>query len=138
VTEITLSADGERAMREANGFCWRANVAIVAPEHLLAGALLVLAEGGTPGLPDADTLREALLMVVGSGDTPLDTQVMYGSAAREAMNATARAVREAGEAVIDARVIALGTIDSGEVSPGFYTALHTTKAALRTILSAPQ
>ena len=34
--EITMSEDGARAMQEAENLCWRANVAILSAEHLLA------------------------------------------------------------------------------------------------------
>ena len=43
---VDLSEDGKRALREAENFCWAANIAIVTPEHLLAGALKGLLQSG--------------------------------------------------------------------------------------------
>ena len=126
-----LSEDGEHALREAQQFCWKSNIAIVSAEHLLCGALLAMVNGGAQGLPAEDALAAALLVVQGRGDTPLTTNVMYGSAARDAINRTAGMVREAGGARIDARTLALGTIDSGEVNPMLYSELGVAKADLR-------
>lgn len=135
MAEITLGDDGARALQEAESFCWQANIGIVAPEHLLAGALAVLGAAGLAGMPTPEALKSALLDVQGAGDTPLTQQVMFGSAARAAMTLTARAVAEAGGSVIDARVLALGAIASDEVMPSFYAALGTTKEALVEALS---
>jgi hypothetical protein len=132
--EITISPDGARALREAQNFCWRANVAIVAAEHLLAGALLVVSQGGNEAVPPLAALESALMLSQGAGAAALDSQVMFGSSAREAMNVTARAVRERGGRLIDAATIAAGTIDSGEVSPMFYTSLGITREGLRAAL----
>ena len=133
--EITLSPDGERALTEAQDFCARMNVAIVAPEHLLAGALVVLGEGGFEGVPSPDALERALLAAQGSGSEPLTTNVMFGSAARQAINFTAGGVRRAGLAQITAASLAAGTIASGEVGPMFFDALATTREALMQALS---
>ena len=129
--EVTLSEDANRALQEAQNFCFRANVAIVAADHLLAGALAVLADGGDTAVPTRAALEAALMLTQASGDAALTNQVMYGSSARDAINDTARRLREVGGSVIDARTIALGTIDSGEVNPMFYGSLGIAKAALR-------
>src|SRR5206468_1482283 len=84
VSEIALTADGERALKEAENFCWRTNVAIVAPEHLLAGALLVLGIAGHPGAPSAEQLEAAVLASQGHGSEELSNSVMFGSGARMA------------------------------------------------------
>jgi hypothetical protein len=133
--EIRLTQDGERVLREAQNFCGRANVAIVAAEHLLAGALAVLSEAGNRAIPGRDTVESALMLSQGTADAH-GNQVMFGSAARDAMNAIAGNVRAAGGSTIDALTIALGTIDSGEVNPMFYSSLGVAKADLRVALSA--
>ncbi|MBI2765969.1 MAG: hypothetical protein HYX53_08680 [Chloroflexi bacterium] len=134
MAEVSLTEEGGRVLREAEQFCWRTNVAIVAPEHLLAGALLVLSQAGRPGLPPPETLEAALLDAQGSGDTELTSNVMFGSAAREAINGTALAVRQAGGTLIDARILAMGVIASGEVTPMFFGALGTTRQELMAAL----
>ncbi|MBI5947850.1 MAG: hypothetical protein HY875_06920 [Chloroflexi bacterium] len=128
--EITLGPDGERALREAERFCWEANVAILAAEHLLAGALLVLHRGGDAALPGEAALKAALLATLGRGDETLTDNVMWGSAARQALNTTARLLAESGKTVIGAREVAAGVIASGEAGPMFFSALGTTKADL--------
>lgn len=132
--EVTLTSDGERVLREAQLFCARSNVAIVAAEHLLAGALLVLSEGGHAGVPAKDALDAALMLTQGSAEAH-GNQVMFGSAARDAINETARRLREAGGAQLDALALALGVIDSGEVNPMFYGSLGVTRAELRAALT---
>ena len=132
--EITISDDGARALREAKNYCWRSNVAIVAPEHLLAGALLVLGSSGVTGIPEVAALNEAVLAVHGSGSEPLQDNIRFGSAAREALNAMAVQLQEAGGTVVDARTIARGVIESGEVNPMFYSALAVTRQELLAIL----
>lgn len=136
MAEMQLAPDGERVLREAERMCYATNVAITAPEHLLAAALAVLNADGAKGLPAQDSLESGVLSIHGMSDEPLSGQVMWGSAAREALNATARAVAEAGQNVIDARRLALGLMDSGEVNPMFYGAMGTTKGAIRTALGA--
>ncbi|GAB4324644.1 MAG: hypothetical protein Kow0010_06720 [Dehalococcoidia bacterium] len=131
MTELRLTADGERALREAENFCWHMNVAIEAPEHLLAGALVVLAEEGWTSLPPRESIEAALEMIVGRGSAGLTDNVMPGPAARVALNHAVRAVREAGHTTIDARAIAVGVIDSGELHPMFAGALGTTSDELR-------
>jgi len=130
MAEIGLTADGERALAEAQAYCQRTNVAIVAPEHLLAGALRVLGDGGADGLPATDELDAAVLASQGSSEDRLDANVMFGSAAREAINFTAAGVGRAGATEITAALIAAGTIASGEVGPMFYGALGLTKEEL--------
>ena len=130
MAEIGLTADGERALAEAQAYCQRTNVAIVAPEHLVAGALRVLGDGGAGGLPSPDELDAAVLASQGSSEDRLDANVMFGSAAREAINFTAAGVGRAGGTDISAALIAAGTIASGEVGPMFYGALGLTKEEL--------
>jgi hypothetical protein len=133
--EIKLSADGERALAEAQSFCARRDVAIVAPEHVLAGALMVLGAGGFDGVPGADALEAALLSAQGCGSEPLATNVMFGSAAREAISFTAAGVRSAGQTQITAATLAAGVIASGEVGPMFFAALNTTRDGLMATLA---
>ena len=136
--EVTMGADGARALQEAETFCWRMNVAIVAPEHLLAGCLKVLNATGVTGLPTDDGIESALLLAQGMSDETLNQNVMFGSAARDAVNFTARLVREAGGGELDARTLAYGIIQSGELGPMLYSALGTTKAELLAALTADQ
>ena len=136
VAEIRLSDDGNRALAEAQSFCRRANVAIVSAEHLLAGALLVLSESGAEGIPDRTALEAALMLAQGAGSDAFSERVMFGSAAREAINSTAGTVRQGGGSIIGPRELALGTVDSGNVSPMFFTALGMARERLRTALSA--
>ena len=130
MAEVSLSKDAERAMQEAETFCSRSNVGIVAPEHLLAGCLVVLNASGFPGLPDDERLGEALLLAQGMSEDALTQNVMFGSAAREALSYTAALVRQAGGGEIDALTLAYGVIQSGEVGPMFFSALGTAKADL--------
>ena len=135
MAEIRLTADGERALRESEKLCFATNVAIQAPEHLLAAALIVLAEDGAAGMPARESLEAGVLSIHGRGDETLNTQVMWGSAVREALNMTAASVASAGGTDIDARTIALGLIESGEVNPMFYASAGTSKDALRSALT---
>jgi hypothetical protein len=130
MSEVTPSPDGERTLREAQNLCYRTNVAIVAPEHVLAGALLVLSQTGAEALPDTATIESAIVMSQGQGSERISESVLFGSAARAAINGTAGAIREAGGTQITALLLAVGTIESGEVNPMFYSALVTTKAEL--------
>jgi hypothetical protein len=123
-------------LKEAENYCWRTNVAIVAPEHLLAGALLVLATAGHPGVPSAEQLEAAVVASQGSGSEELNSNVMFGSGARMALNYVVAGVRQAGGTEVNALLMAAGTIDSGEVNPMFYSALGTTRAALLEALAA--
>jgi hypothetical protein len=132
--EIRLDESGARALREAQDLCFRANVAIVGAEHLLAGCLVVLAESGSTDVPGRAELQAALDLSQGSGAAAISEQVMFGSAAREAINDTAGAVRQAGGTTIGARELAIGTVVSGHVSPMFYASLGMTKDALRSAL----
>ena len=122
-------------MQEAENFCWRSNVGIVAPEHLLAGCLVVLDAGGFPGLPSDERLVEAVLRAQGMSEDALTQNVMFGSAARDAINFTARLVREAGGGEIDPLTLAYGVIQSGEVGPMFFSALGVGKAELVGVLT---
>jgi hypothetical protein len=134
--DVTLSEQSARALKEAENFCWRSNVGIVAPEHLLAGCLVVLNAAGFPGLPGDELLAAALLMAQGMSEDALTQNVMFGSAARDAINFTARLVREAGGGEIDPLTLAYGVIQSGELGPMFFSALGTTKAELLAALAA--
>lgn len=134
--EVSLSESGARALREAENFCWRMNVGIVAPEHLLAGCLKVLNDEGVTGLPDDSALESALLMAQGMSEDELTQNVMFGSAAREAVNFTAGLVRQAGGGEIDPRTLAYGVLQSGELGPMFFMALGTTKQDMLAALGA--
>lgn len=136
--EVTLSEDAGRALREAENFCWRMNVGIVAPEHLLAGCLKVLNIAGAAGLPADEALEAALLMAQGMSEDKLTQNVMFGSAARDAVNFTARLVREAGGGEINTLTLAYGLIESGELGPMFFSALGTTKAEMVEALAGSQ
>ncbi|MCC6386862.1 MAG: hypothetical protein IT302_05720 [Dehalococcoidia bacterium] len=135
MADLQPAPDFERALREAENFCWAANVAILAPEHLLAGALKVLAAAGATGLPSLEMLEAALLETHGASDDQLGQQVMFGSAARAAINQTAAEARQAGVTVLTAGVLARGVIASGELMPTFYAALGTTRPALLSALA---
>jgi hypothetical protein len=130
VAEVDLDETGQRALREAENFCWRGNVAILAPEHLLAGALVVLANHGVRGLPSTEQLEAGLAAIHGTGTDTLKDNVMWGSGARTALNATAGAIRQAGGDTIDARIIAIGAIATGEVNPMFYGSAGTSREEL--------
>ena len=136
MADVSLSESGARALREAENYCWRTNVAIVAPEHLLAGCLAVLAAAGAEGLPSHEALESALLMAQGMSDEALTQNVMFGSAARDAITFTAHLVREAGGGEIDPRTLAYGIIQSGELGPMFFNALGTTKQDVLAALGA--
>jgi hypothetical protein len=136
VSEVQLAPDGERTLREAQNLCYQTNVAIVAPEHLLAGALTVLNAAGVEGLPQTSVVNTAIVAVQGQGAAPISENVMFGSAAREAINGIAGAVRESGGTHITALILAAGTVASGEVNPMFYSALGTTREGLRAALAA--
>jgi hypothetical protein len=129
VPEIALDAEGERVLRDAQNFCFQSRVSILAPEHLLAAALLTLGEN-RPGLPTAEEVAGAFLMVQGMGSEETDANVMFGSAARDALNTVARNVRVAGGTAIDAHAIAVGVIGSGEVNPMFFAELGWSKDRL--------
>jgi hypothetical protein len=129
LSEVTLAADGERCLREAEKLCWQTNVAILAPEHLLAGSLLVLHERGFTGLPPVDVIRAAVESAQGIAEK-LDANVMWGSAARAALSMAVAEVRRTGALVVTAAAIAAGVSASGEVSPMFFAALGTTRDAL--------
>ncbi len=65
----------------------------------------------------------------------LTQNVMFGSAARESINFTARLVGQAGGGEIDPLTLAYGIIQSGELTPMFLSALGTTKAAMLAALT---
>ncbi len=132
---IHLTEDGGRALQEAENLCWRANVAILSAEHLLAGTLLVLAAQGVAGMPAQEAFETALLSFHGLGEEALTQKVMWGSAARDALNASAARLAQLGQVALDARELALGLLESGEVNPMFYGSLGTTRDVLRAALS---
>lgn len=138
MAEIGLDESGMRALRETENFCWHANVAIIAPEHLLAGALLVLGNGGVDGLPSREQLEQGLTAIQGVGSETLTDTVKWGSGARAALNAMAGAVRQAGGDTIDARLIAIGSIATDEVNPMFYGAVGTTREALLRVIEGDE
>jgi hypothetical protein len=133
--QLRLTPDGEEALREAQRLCFRANVAIVSAEHLLCGALAVL-HGLGCDVPAPGLIAEALTISQGAGGTAHSHQLMFGSAARAAMDAVADRVARSGSAAIDAAAIARGTIESGELSPMVFAALRTTRDALLAALPA--
>lgn len=135
MAELRLGDDGNEALAGAQRFCARANVAIVGAEHLLAGALSVIGRLAETRIPDAATLEAALMLTQGEGSAMFAERLMFGSAAREAINSAAAMVGQAGGLVISARDLAVGTIDSGNVSPMFFSALGTSREALRAVLS---
>jgi hypothetical protein len=130
MADLRLTEEGERALREAERFCYAMNVGIEAAEHLLCGALVVLHKAGVAGVPEPSQLEDGLLAIHGSSDEALTRQVMPGSAFRMALNDTARGAVERGIADIDARVLVRGVIESGEVNPMFYGAAGTSREAL--------
>ena len=134
MAEITLSADGERALAEGERLAVSLNIGIETVEFLLAGALNVLREAGWPSLPSGEVLEGALRSVHSEGTTPLMEKVMAGPSLRQALNMTAGAVRREGGTTIDALIIAHGMIASGEVNPAFYDSLGTTNDALAQLL----
>lgn len=136
--EIHLTAEGHRALREAEQLCWRMNVAIETPEHLLAGALLVLGDTGTVGLPDRARVEEALLLIHGAGESVLRDQVMPSPGAHAALNHAVRMMREAGGYAFGAKDLALGVITSGEVNPLFYRALGASGEMLVALIRGPE
>lgn len=133
--EVVLTEDGERALKEAQNFCWRHHVAIVAGEHVLAGALVVAQQNGLKGLPTRENIEAAVVACVGTGSEQLSSNVMFGSAARDVINETARRLAAADGTRLDALTLARVAIESGEVGPRFYDALGTTKGELLTLLS---
>ncbi len=136
--EIVLTELGERALKEAQNFCWRHHVAIVAAEHVLAGALVVAQQNGLLGLPTRENIEAAVVACVGTGSEQLSNNVMFGSGARDVINETARRLANANGTQLDALTLARGAIESGEVGPRFYDALGLTRAELLEVLSAPR
>ena len=127
--EVHLSEEGGRVLGEAEQFCRQSHLSILAPEHLLGAALLVLGETHA-GLPTPEEVASAFLATQGMGSEPTDGKVMFGSAARDAINMVAGDVRRAGRQAIDARAIAVGVIQSGEVNPMFFSTLGWSKDRL--------
>ncbi len=132
--ELSLTAAGNRALREAENLCQRMDIQILAAEHLLAGALAA-ASVERDGLPGLDALVAAAESIHGRGMEPNDSNVMWGSSAREALNATVARLRADGVTSVSARLIALGVVASGEVNPEFYAGLGMTKRDLVLLLS---
>ncbi|GIW19176.1 MAG: hypothetical protein KatS3mg064_2333 [Tepidiforma sp.] len=135
--ELTLAADAARALREAQALCYRTNCAIVAPEHLLAACLLQLRAAGLEGLPEPAAVQQALVATQGLGEDPLDRDVIFGSAAREAISRAAAAARAAGSTTITCADLATALVESGECSPMFFASLGVPRAALLELLRAP-
>ncbi len=75
-------------------------------------------------------------MAQGMSEDELTQNVMFGSAAREAVNFTAALVRQAGGGEIDPRTLAYGILQSGELGPMFFMALGTTKQDVLAALGA--
>lgn len=136
-SELTLAADAARALREAQALCYRANCAIVTPEHLLAAALLILRDTGAATLPAPDAIEQALILTQGLGEDPLDRDVIFGSAAREGITRAAQAARAAGASTITARDLAIALIESGECNPMFFASLGLSRHALLELLRQP-
>lgn len=136
-SELTLAADAACALREAQALCYRANCAIVTPEHLLAAALLILRDIGAATLPAPDTIEQALILAQGLGEDPLDRDVIFGSAAREGITRAAQAARTAGASTITARDLAIALIESGECNPMFFASLGLSRQALLDLLRQP-
>ncbi len=132
--ELTLAPDAARALREAQALCYRANCAIVTPEHLLAAALLILRAAGAHALPTPEAIQQALVLAQGIGEDPLDRDTIFGSAAREAISSAARAARAAGATTITAHDLALALVESGECSPMFFASLGLSRQALLELL----
>ena len=127
--QMALTEDGARALQEAEQFCRKSNVAILAAEHVLAGALFC-AKAEVPDLPSREQLAMALQGVHASGSEAFKEQVMWGSSARDALNATIGRLREAGARQVTARMLARGFIESGEINPMFYMSLGVGKEDL--------
>ncbi len=132
--ELTLTPDAARALRDAQALCYRASCAIITPEHLLAACLLQLQAAGLAGLPDPSTIQHALAATVGLGEDPLDRDVVFGSAAREAIARAAAAARAAGLSSITTRTLAAALVESGECSPMFFASLGMPRTALLEVL----
>jgi len=132
---VSLSPEAERIFQVADTLCYRLGLAIVTPEHVLAAALIILSETGVTGLPSAEALIEATVTVHGSSDEPLANDVMWGSAARDALSATVRDAAASGTAIIDPRAFVLGVLNSGHANPGFLAAAGTTGEGIRAALN---
>jgi len=102
---------------------------------VVAAALIILSETGVTGLPSAEALIEAAVAVHGLSDEPLANDVMWGSAARDALSATVRDATATGATTIDPRAFAVGVLDSGHVHPGFLAGAGTTREAVRSALA---
>lgn len=135
--ELTLDTDAAQALREAQRLCFHTNCAIVAPEHLLAACLLVLRARGQPQLPEPATIHQALIATQSIGEDPLDRDVIFGSAARKAIEHAAAEARATGAPTISARALARALVQSGECSPMFFAALGVPRSALAAALAEP-
>jgi hypothetical protein len=94
VSELQLTRDGELAFARAQELCVAMNLGIVTSEHVLTGAVIVLAEERRmAGLPATDVMTRALVSAQGVGETPPDDPPMFGSAARQAITTCAATVR---------------------------------------------
>lgn len=127
---VALTADAQQAMAAGVELCRRANLAIFTPEHLLAGALAVLAGAGLPGLPSLTEIEAALSMIHGTGDEAPPDEVSFSPGARAVLDSLAAVLARAGRDSLGARELALGVIVSGEAVPMFFSVLGTTKEGL--------
>ncbi|MCE7926984.1 MAG: hypothetical protein DYG91_00570 [Chloroflexi bacterium CFX7] len=132
---VSLTPDARQAIEAGVQLCHRARLAIFTPEHLLAGALAVLGEGGAPGLPSPGTIEATLEMVHGTSDDPPADEVSFSPGARTVLDSLAVVLTRVGRDSLGARDLALGTIVSGEVTPMFFSALDTTKERLLAALA---
>ena len=138
MTELRLTQDGDLAFARAQELCVATNLGIVTPEHLLTGALIVLAEEqGVPGLPPIEAMARARHLDAG-GRRDATRQIRRGSVPPRAKrwNAAPPACARAEGPRLARSEIALGTIASGEVNPMFYGGLGLTKQELIDALGA--
>ena len=134
MSEVRLNEDGERTLRESEGLCLSMNVSIQQAEHLLGGALIVLSESGVSTVPDRAAVERAVEAIHGRGMEKPSENVMPGPGMRQALNATAGAVARGGGTILDATVIAMGTVASGEVNPMFFMSLGISRDDLEAAL----
>ncbi len=127
---VGLTPDARQAMAAGVELCRRANLAIFTPEHLLGGALAVLAGTGRPGLPSLEAIEPALAMVHGSSDEAPPDEVSFAPGTRVVLESLAAAIVRVGRDSMGAHDLALGVIASGEVVPMFFSAMGVTRDEL--------
>lgn len=132
---VALTADAQRALAEGARLCREANLAIFTPEHLLAGALLVLRASGLEGLPEPAAVVSALELIHGIGEDIPPDDVTFGPGARSVLDAVAMETVQAGRDSIGAPELASGVVLSGETTPMFLTAMGTSRAELLSALT---